>query len=124
MMFFSDKIALSDLKVENGELKQKIQNLENQIKQYEKVLNDMNNDLTKCEPAIDFNTMRVFSIERHVSNNRPCTIIGHLMNEPVLSADGEMIKDRDVTKEWTLYCSNERHAELVERFKAYNEQRK
>lgn len=123
MMFFSDKIALSDLKVENGELKQKIKNLENQIGQYEKLLDGINSELTKCEPAIDFTTMRVFSIERHVSNNKPCTIIGHFVNEPVVSSDGEMIVDRDVTKEWTLYCSNDRHAELIAQFKAYNERK-
>lgn len=119
-MFFSDKITLSDLKVENGELKNEVHRLQNEVKRYQQLIDEIQNDLTKCEPVIDFNTMRVFSIERHVSNNRPCTIIGHLLNEPVLSSDGEMIKDRDVTKEWTLYCSNERHAELVERFKAHN----
>ena len=118
-MFFN-RIAVSDLKVENAALKKEVDTLRSQLDIHKKLLDDINKDLTHCEPAIDFRTMRVFSIERNVSNNRPCTIIGHYMNEPVLSADGEMIKDRDVTKEWTLYCSNERHAELVERFKAYN----
>lgn len=118
-MFFN-KIALSDLKVENQDLKKRIADLENQVSNYARLIADINSDLTKCEFAIDFTTMRVFSIERHVSNNRPCTIIGHFVNEPVVSSDGEMIVDRDVTKEWTLYCSNERHAELVEKFKAYN----
>ena len=119
-MFFSDKIALSDLKVENEDLRSEIARLKNQVDNYDRLLADINSELTKCEPVIDFTTMRVFSIERHVSNNRPCTIIGHFINEPVVSSDGEMIVDRDVTKEWTLYCSNERHAELVEKFKAYN----
>jgi len=122
-MFFSDKIALSDLKVENEDLRNEIARLKTEIENFNLLIADINKDLTKCEPAIDFSTMRVFSIERHVSNNRPCTIIGHLMNDPVVSSDGEMIVDRDVTREWTLYCSNERHAELVERFKAYNERK-
>lgn len=118
-MFFN-KIAQSDLKVENSDLKKKVEQLTTEVKQYERLLAQINSDLTNCEFAIDFNTMRVFSIERHVSNNRPCTIIGHFVNEPVVSSDGEMIVDRDVTKEWTLYCSNERHNELVEKFRAYN----
>ena len=119
-MFFSDKIALSNLKVENEDLRSEIARLKNQVDNYDRLIAEINSDLTKCEPAIDFTTMRVFSIERHVSNNKPCTIIGHFINEPVVSSDGEMIVDRDVTREWTLYCSNERHAELVEKFKAYN----
>ena len=122
-MFFSDKIALSNLKVENEDLRSEIARLKNQVDNYDRLLADINSELTKCEPVIDFTTMRVFSIERHVSNNRPCTIIGHFINEPVVSSDGEMVVDRDVTKEWTLYCSNERHAELVEKFKAYNERK-
>ena len=121
-MFFN-KIALSDLKVENEDLRSEIARLKNQVDNYDRLLADINSELTKCEPVIDFTTMRVFSIERHVSNNRPCTIIGHFVNEPVVSSDGEMVVDRDVTKEWTLYCSNERHAELVEKFKAYNERK-
>lgn len=118
-MFFN-KIALSDLKVENQDLKKRISDLENQVSNYDRLIAEINSDLTKCEPVIDFTTMRVFSIERHVSNNKPCTILGYFLNEPVVSSDGEMVVDRDVTKEWTLYCSNERHAELVEKFKAYN----
>lgn len=119
-MFFSDKIALSNLKVENQDLKNRIADLENQVSNYDRLIAEINSDLTKCEPVIDFTTMRVFSIERHVSNNKPCTILGYFLNDPVLSSDGEMIKDRDDVREWTLYCSNERHAELVEKFKAYN----
>ena len=119
-MFFSDKIALSNLKVENGELNREVDRLKNEVENFKSLLADINNELTKCEPAIDFTTMRVFSIERHVSNNRPCTIIGHFINNPVVSSDGEMIVDRDETREWTLYCSTERHNELIERFKAYN----
>ena len=118
-MFFN-KIALSDLKVENEDLRSEIARLKNQVDNYDRLLADINSELTKCEPVIDFTTMRVFSIERHVSNNRPCTIIGHFINNPVVSSDGEMIVDRDETREWTLYCSNERHTELVEKFKAYN----
>ena len=119
-MFFSDKIALSNLKVENGELKREVDRLKNDIKQYDKLIADINNERTESEFEIDFKTMRVFSIERGVSQNLPATVFGYYVAEPVVSSDGEMIVMRDKVNEWTFYCSPKRHNEIVEKFRAYN----
>lgn len=82
-------------------------------------IRDVEDATTKASVVIDFDTMRVFSIERNISSNRPCTIIGYYMSEPVLSSDGEMIVNRDDAKEWNLYCNEQRHEELVRAFKEW-----
>ena len=111
---------------EIAELRNRIRDLELELVRKDNALTEANARLrdvedatTKASVAIDFDTMRVFSIERNISNNRPCTIIGYYMNDPVLSSDGEMIVNRDDVKEWTLYCNEQRHEELVRAFKGW-----
>ena len=111
----NDKLKFSDMKVRIG-------NLEDELAAYKKLLAEANDSVAAAEPSIDFNSMRVFSIERTVSNNKPCTVLGYYINDPIVSADGEMIVDRDKVKEWTLYCNNDRHATLVEEFKLWKQQ--
>lgn len=81
-------------------------------------LDSINSAITACTPLIDFDNMRVCSIERLVYNDRPATIIGHIMYEPVIE-NGAVVAEREKLKEWTLYCNNERHEELVKEFKEW-----
>lgn len=119
-MFFSrynpapyvDPKELDDLKAENAELKARVAG-------FEKILAEVNSDLTKAKPVLDFDSMRIFSIERMANDNKPCTVVGYFIAEPVLSSDGEMIVQKDVVHQWYLYCNNERHEELVNDFKAW-----
>lgn len=108
-----------DVVKENDELKAENQKLKDRLDNLEKVLAEINSDLTKAKPVIDFDLMRIFSIERLVNDNKPCTIIGYFIAEPVLSSDGEMIVQKDVVHQWYLYCNNERHEELISDFKAW-----
>lgn len=112
----NDKIKMSDLKVQIRELELENEELKSQVKGMQALIDQANNELTNATPHIDFDAMRVFSIERVANNNKPCTIIGYYMNEPIVSSDGEMVVDRDVVKEWNLYCNAERHEELVQKF--------
>ena len=118
----NDKIKFSDMKVRMEELESEVKNLKHQISEYDTLIASINSDLTKATPILDFDLMRVFSIERTVSNNKPCTVLGYYINDPIVSADGEMIVDRDKVREWTLYCNNDRHATLVEEFKLWKQQ--
>jgi hypothetical protein len=121
MIFGFNKIAMSDLKVENEDLKRKIALLEAEISTKTfNLLDEVNKGRDEAEFEIDFKTMRVFSIERGTCNNQPATVFGYYMEEPVISSDGEMIKMRDVVCEWTFYCSIKRHNEIVEKFRAHN----
>ena len=57
--------------------------------------------------SIDFEKMKPFSIERNRGDeNRPVTIFGYFD------------KNED-PKEWYIYCSLERHNQLVEEFNGY-----
>lgn len=120
-MFGFDKLTISNQKVQIEELKADVATWKKTAEQYEqraKELADMINGAVASAPVyFDFKNMKVFSVERNVNNGKPCTIIGYLLQEPVLSSDGEMIVGKDVLKEWYLYCSEDRHAELVEQFK-------
>ena len=118
-MFGIDKIKFSDMKVRIEELETENKSLKQQIKNTEQMIAEINSELTAAKPVLDFDLMRVFSIERHVNNNKPCTIVGFFEKEPVMSSDGEMIVTKDVHKEWYLYCNTARHTELVEEFKQW-----
>lgn len=66
-------------------------------------LTTLQNILQKDAVAIDFSIIKVFSIERNTHEDVPCTIIGYL-------GEGSQVH------EWYLYCSSERHEELVNDF--------
>ena len=99
-----------ELKAENADLKKRVEN-------FEKIIADINSKLTEAKPVIDFDVMRVFSIERMANDNKPCTVIGYFINEPVV--DEGMAANRDVVHQWYLYCNDQRHAELTEQFLAW-----
>lgn len=118
-MFFNFKAAHHEVVKENQELRDKLEVAERRLAALE-LANIKRHD---CEPAIDFNAMRVFSIERNTSCDVPVTILGYYMQEPVISSDGEMIVMRDIVCEWTLYCNEERHADLVKQFRQHNDKK-
>lgn len=95
----------------------KVQSLKKEIERLNGIIENIDNDVTAATPMIDFDSMRIFSIERIVHNGKPATIIGHWQNDPVVSNDN--IVDRIVSREWNLYCNNEQHAALVERYNAW-----
>ena len=110
----NDKLKLSDLKVENGELRVEKAKLESRIQSLERLLKSYESDVTKAKVVINFDEIRVFSIERIIHNNAPCTIVGFLREEKT-SEEGKFIV-KDTTKEWYLYCNENRHEELVNEF--------
>lgn len=66
---------------------------------------------TQASFACDFKKMHAFAIERNYHGGKPCTIVGYVK---------EIVTDRgSETKvcEWYLYCSLERHEELVNEFR-------
>lgn len=118
--FFKKQIdAAPELREEIRILKEENKRLEDQRDGLQNLIDKINKSNTASEPVIDFDTMRVFSIERNAKDNLPVTILGHFLAEPVLSSDGEMIVSKDIIREWYLYINDERHNELVEKFKAW-----
>lgn len=122
-IFNSDLVNISELRGRITELEVALARANNSLTEANAKLRDIENETTKATPMIDFDTMRVFSIERNVAiDKKPCTIIGYYMNDPVLSSDGEMVVNRDEVKEWTLYCNEQRHEELVKKFIEWKKQ--
>lgn len=124
MRFFnSDLVNISELRGRITELEVALARANNSLTEANARLREIENETTKATPMIDFDTMRVFSIERNMTiDKKPCTIIGYYMNDPVLSSDGEMVVNRDEVKEWTLYCNEQRHEELVKKFIEWKKQ--
>jgi hypothetical protein len=110
-------------KLENAKLKLELEEVKKELREANKVIASVNTELTSAEPVIDWSIMNVFSVERMASNNRPATILGYLLPEPVVTTEGA-VTTKDVVREWTLYCNEARHQELVDQFKAYKEKGK
>lgn len=91
------------------------------IKQQDELLKELTvekEDTSKSECIIDFSKVRVFSVERYVGDgNKPCTLIGYFIAEPVVSSDGTFVTQKDVVHQWYLYCSPQRHEEIVREYK-------
>lgn len=104
---------IKDLKEENDQLTAELESLK-------KVLAGINNDITSATAIIDFDSMRVFSIERLVDKNRPTTVIGYWMAEPCI-CEGEVVGSKDVLQQWYLFCNNDRHEDIVKQFKEWKE---
>ena len=83
-----------------------------------KALTKEQEDTSKSECVLDFSKIRVFSVERYVGEgDKPCTLIGYLLSEPVTSSDGTFLTTKDVVCQWYLYCSPQRHEEIVREYK-------
>ena len=108
-----------DVIKENDELKAENEQLKARVEKFEKILAEVNSKLTEAKPVIDFDIMRVFSIERMANDNKPCTIIGYFVKEPVMNSDGTQFTQKDVVHQWYLYCNDQRHTELVDQFLAW-----
>lgn len=99
--------------------KKKIDQLNRQIKDlHQQIADSKNGDVATSSFAINFDVMRVFAIERNIHSNMACTIVGHFVAEPVAFTDGN-VADKDVTREWYMYCSQQQHEKLVAEFEAY-----
>jgi hypothetical protein len=101
-MFFKDKIATSNLKVELEKAQSKILKLENKIKDITVAINSSNQEF-----VIDFNVIRCFSIERQDYGYTGKTVLGYnLLND----------SENHGPREWHLYCSEKQHQKLIEQF--------
>ena len=120
-MFFGaiDKLAYSNLKCELEDLKRENLLLKQTNDVYQKRLVG---EMETASFAIDWDAMKVFSIERVWDNGLPKTILGHMLSEPVITTEGEgdqKVTYRDIVREWTLYCSISEHERLVKEFNAW-----
>jgi hypothetical protein len=110
------RIEASDLKVQLESLKKENADLKFANEAYKKRLES---EMANASYAIDWDAMKAFSIERMWENGLPKTIIGYMLSEPFVTSSGEGVErvtEKDVIREWTLYCSAETHEKLVKEF--------
>ena len=123
-MFGLNRLEVSNLKVELEDLKKENKDLKFANDAYKKRLEtEMNN----ASFAVDWDAMKVFSIERMWENGLPKTILGHILSEPVITSSGEGVErvtEKDIVREWTLYCSAETHERLVTEFREWLKNKK
>lgn len=110
MMFdFLKRKEIERLKQENRELQTKY---ELQKQEY-----DVPKEVTAdAEVVLDFKKMNVFSVERFVQDGVPCTLIGYFLNQSHVT-NNNVVVNNNVVQQWFVYCSPERHAEIVQQYK-------
>lgn len=99
------------------ELQKKVDEQEQKIKNFEEILDKINADIPASSFAFDFDTVKVFSIERNVNQNKPVTIIGYFLPEARVVENDNGVITNDIVREWYLYCNQEQHEKLVEEFR-------
>lgn len=111
----ADKIKFSDMKFQIEDLKKQNEKLQYANETYKKRLEG---EMSTASYAVDWDAMKVFSIERMWENGLPKTILGYILEEPIVTTEGDTqrVTQKDVVREWTLYCSAEKHEELVKEF--------
>lgn len=119
MMFGISRIEYSDLKVQLENLKKENETLKYANDVYRKRLES---EMATASVAIDWNAMKVFSVERMWDNGLPKTVLGYMLSEPMVTTSGEGVErvtEKEIVREWTLYCSAEKHEQLVVEFNQY-----
>ena len=118
MIFGINRITYSNLKVELEDLKKENEKLKYANDAYRKRLES---EMANASYSINWETMNVFSVERTWENGLPKTVLGYLLAEPVVYTEGDdqRVTHKDVVREWTLYCSAEKHEQLVQEFNAW-----
>lgn len=117
-MFGLNRIEVSDLKCQIEDLKKENEKLKFANDAYQKRLVG---EMANASYAINWDTMNAFSVERMWDNGLPKTIIGYMLSEPIVTTEGDdqRVTTKDVIREWTLYCSAEKHEELIKEFKEW-----
>ena len=119
-MFGFNAIEVSNLKVRIEELEKENEKLSYANTVYKARLET---EMATAPFAINWSIMNAFSIERQWENGSHRTIIGYMLQEPVVVTEGA-VTTKDVVREWTLYCSATEHERLVNEFNEFNKGKK
>ena len=118
-MFGIDKLTHSNLKVEREGLKLEVKRLKSDIDNYRKRIEE---EFSNASFGIDWDAMKVFSVERNWGNGWPHTVLGYMLSEPAIHTE-EQVTYKDVVREWVLHCSAETHEKLVLEFIAWKKKK-
>lgn len=115
MWFCKKKTVTEETGKSRKELEKENSDLRYAVDAYKKRLET---EMANASFGIDWDAMNVFSIERLWENGLPKTILGYILEEPIVYTEGDdqRVTHKDVVREWTLYCSAEKHEQLVAEF--------
>lgn len=85
--------------------------------------NSLVKEMANASFAINWDSMKAFSVERMREGAVTKTIIGYILEEPVVVSE-DNVTTKDVVREWTLYCSIETHEKLVAEFNEWKKGKK
>jgi translation initiation factor IF-2 len=115
---FGKRFDLAILKDKNDNLAKELENLKTQYAALKTTLDNLNAEVANASVGFDFNKVDVFSVERMVSDNKPCTVIGyHVKKQEYVSSNNSIAENLEL-QQWYLYCSAEWHEKLVKQFEA------
>jgi len=112
MFFGIDKLSHLNLKTECADLRIENARLKFDNETYRKRIDT---EFKNASFAIDWDAMKVFSVERNWTHGFPTTILGYMLTEPATHTE-DTVTYKDVVREWTLHCSAETHEKLVAEF--------
>lgn len=124
ILFGVNPITHSNLKVELEDLKKENEKLVFANDAYRKRLVG---EMESASFAIDWDAMKVFSVERVWDNGIPKTILGYMLSEPMVTTSGEGVErvtEKEIVREWSLYCSAQKHEELIKEFNVWKAKKK
>lgn len=98
------------------ELEQELTRRTNDVTNLQSRLKDIENSCRSASFEFDFKAVKVFSVERNIKDNLPCTIIGYLLPEPAVFTE-DNVTTKEVVREWYLYCDEKQHEALIKAFK-------
>lgn len=101
---------LDDLEIELTRKCNEVTEIQAKVRAYE--------DATRSATfSFDFAAVKAFSVERNIgSEGLPVTIIGYMLEEPVVISEGETTT-KDVVREWYMSCDETQHEAIVKAFK-------
>lgn len=119
MLFGINPAIHSKLKVEFENLKKENDKLKSINTTYQTRYEHEENNASF---SIDWNAMKVFSVERNFVGV-PRSILGYMLSAPAVYTEKSVTYNDDV-REWTLQCSAEKHEELVKEFNEWKVNKK
>lgn len=122
---------MSWFKIRNEEANREVDALKENVRILEDRIRAMNaekedklvKELEAASFAINWDSMKAFSVERMREGAITKTIIGYILEEPVVVSE-DNVSTKDIVREWTLYCSPETHEKLVAEFNEWKKGKK
>lgn len=122
---------MSWFKERNEEVNSEVASLKENVRILEERIRAMNaekedtlvKEMANASFAINWDSMKAFSVERMREGAVTKTIIGYILEEPVVVSE-DNVTTKDVVREWTLYCSIETHEKLVAEFNEWKKGKK